>query len=752
MKGWTVILTLAAAMVSGIWSMAGDTKSPLRIPEYEPVGWARFNQPQPPASYVGPLKYRKGMGTKEFMEYGNMVQLSWYTCDEFLHFHFLPDYIRGEARKTFDKMVERNRARVKAIADKTHARGGTVYIHSYEVGGKPRPKFVAKYINPELDKEHVYGEYDKRIAFLENRVYELFREMPYLDGFAITTGEGRSPNRTPQEFKDYIMACYRGMRRAESDDGRADRYILVRNWIKGCLPGREHLYFPVSDDPEVNKRILVRTKLEADDVAPWGGLNSMISRQTGHSLLVEQAMMYQEYGGFNWYPFDMVTKMRNLYIRALAAGVEGVTFSNSAKPWNPSPLPKFFGGRRGWGSGYDMVWSRWADYNSSVWFGIVKNPAEDIEVIKRRWAVDKFGENGGVVVLAILERSYEAMIRIMTVGGGYFNSHSTFGNSIRGKQLPSHILSNLDGILQRPYNVPGLREIDLSVSKANTERLIKWKHRGVELVEEMLDIVKMNQALLDENLRNWLLTNLASMRAYGLAREYYSGVCLWFKYWERTRVPEQKAYAKERILKTTEKLERLVKEGPEFLGRRGPKSPVVIVREIRKLVNGEVESEKLWLDKPPAVSLPRALATAPDDLPNGSLVIEVESLGYWQNASSFQNKKASGGRAVRLNGSLSACGGAVKIPAGSYFLRVHGYGETNAKDAAYVKLGEQHKHRVWFHQWETWRYNGILKFDKDETLDIQVLNGEPGVVVDKIVLEKTADGKGIVKSRSESSL
>ena len=138
---------------------------------------------------------------------------------------------RKKGRQKFLAEAKANRERLAKEAEGLHAKGVKVMLHEYEINTHG----VGAKIGTRQQKK----------KFLENKLYEMMKLCPWMDGYVMTTSESSRPAREPEDIKAYVMGAWAGIKRANDEDGKK-RVLMIRSWLSNARISRITEFFPFS--------------------------------------------------------------------------------------------------------------------------------------------------------------------------------------------------------------------------------------------------------------------------------------------------------------------------------------------------------------------------------------------------------------------------------------------------------------------------------------------------------------------------
>jgi hypothetical protein len=510
-----------------------------------------------------------GESIRKWLEPGaiNFAQINWVN-------HNLNKYeFRSEEKpKEFLETVTASRASLKARAEQAKRLGMRVYLNEYEIN---YPDFIAREsLLPAANRER----------FMEEKLYELFIECPWLDGYMITPTESKLGAANPEELKAVAMGAYKGMKRAEKKLGQK-RYLFVRSWLSAASSlAKVRSYFPITSDPEIAKDIIIVSKEGLGDFVMRRPLNPLFGAVQPHSICAEFDVSVSEYRSLGWYP-EGPADLWAYRIQQLAVtpGVVGINIHtgrlNELPGTTPEELfPRFKEGRIVYPFQGGVKWSPWHHLNIYTLYRLLKNPWEQPRKIYEDWARENYGEKTARPLANILLIADDALYQGMLTFGVNLNNHSGFVIGGEGETLIQNTAKSITYQLQlQPYLAP-LFEINSDTA----DRALAEKRHSLELVDSMLSTLDDHQSDFVpqdyQSLRHDLVIMRRSMEGYMFSQAGY------FAYQvavAEPAVPHRDYYVR-RVKEMVDAAEQLATSEPTFLHQTGPRSFIHLTRAYRE--------------------------------------------------------------------------------------------------------------------------------------------------------------------------
>ena len=384
------------------------------------------------------------------------------------NYDFAPN-LKG--REEFLKEVTQRRAELAKRAAKLKAAGVKPMLHEYEIQHRGAKADLS---TPE-----------KRLKFLEDKVYEIMKLCPWLDGYVMTTSEAAVGAETPQDVKDFVLAAYKGLDRANKEDGQK-RVLMIRSWLSNARIKKIKEYFPITDDEEIARNIYIITKHQHSDFHMRIPINPLIGNVGGHPQIIAFDITASEYRGFSWYPCGLAHEWSERFKQlAKIPTVVGL------HPHTPKSLNEFksevgyFKERKPYYPwfGSSVKWTPWAHLNYYTFHTLANDPFKDPRQIYIDWATKVYGVDSAEAMADILTISSDVVLAALGPNhSGYLPSR------------PSFVWSSLE------YHAPiGDKGINPFVGKFvydTTEDMVEEKQKGFD---EVLPKADKMIAILDSN-------------------------------------------------------------------------------------------------------------------------------------------------------------------------------------------------------------------------------------------------------------
>jgi hypothetical protein len=509
-----------------------------------------------------------GESISKWLEPGavNFAQINWVN-------HNLNKYeFRSEVKpKEFLETVMASRTSLRARADQAKRLGLRVYLNEYEIN---YPEFISREtLLPPVERE----------KFMEEKLYELFMECPWLDGYMITPTESKLGAANPDELKAVAMGAYKGIKRAEKKLGQK-RYLFVRSWLSAASSlAKVRSYFPITTDPEIAKDIIIVSKDGLGDFVMRRPLNPLFGAVQPHAICAEFDVSVSEYRSLGWYPQGPADlwayRMQQL---AATPGVVGINIHtgrlNEVPGTTPEEMfPRFKEGRIVYPFHGGVKWSPWHHLNIYSLYRLLKNPWEQPRKIYEDWARENYGEKAVKPLANILLLADDALYHGMLTFGVNLNNHSGFVTGGEGEKLIQDTASSIKYQLQlQPYLAP-LFEINSDTA----DRALAEKHQSLQLVDSMISTLEDHQQDFDPQdylaLRHDLVIMRRSMEGYMFSQAGFFAYQLAVS----EPAPPHRDYYVRRVKEMIDAAEGLATSQPAFLHQTGPRSFIHLTRAYR---------------------------------------------------------------------------------------------------------------------------------------------------------------------------
>jgi len=252
---------------------------------------------------------------------------------------------------------------------------------------------------------------EERKKFLENKLYEMMKLCPWLDGYVMTTSESSRPAVGAEDIKAYVMGAWAGIKRANDEDGKK-RVLMVRSWLSaGGRILRITEFFPFSTDKEAAKNIYIITKQQHGDFNMRLPINPLLGKVGDHPQIVAFDVTVNEYRAYAWYPCGMAHEWSARF-RELVK-VPGLVGLNPHIR-NVAELEKKTGGFKNRGQirewrDEDVKWTPWNHLNVYTFYALADDPFKDPRQIYLNWATKVYGAPAAKPLADILTMSSDVM-------------------------------------------------------------------------------------------------------------------------------------------------------------------------------------------------------------------------------------------------------------------------------------------------------------------------------------------------------
>lgn len=497
----------------------------------------------------------------------NFAQINWRN-------HNLNNYaFRSEEKpKEFLEKVTASRASLRVRAEQSKRLGMRVYLNEYELD---YPDFIAREkLLPTAERE----------KFMEEKLYEVLMECPWLEGYMITPTESKLGAANPEQLKAVVMGAYKGMKRAEEKLGQK-RYLFVRSWLSAASNlAKVKSYFPITNDPAIAKDIIIVSKDGLGDFVMRRPLNPLFGAVHPHSILAEFDVSVSEYRSLGWYPQGSADlwayRMQQL---ALTPGVVGVNIHtgrlNEVPGMTPEQMfPRFKEGRIAYPFHGGVKWSPWHHLNVYTFYRLLKNPWEPPRKIYEDWAKENYGAKSVKPLAEILLLADDALYHGMLTFGVNLNNHSGFITGGEGEKSIQNEVRSIEYQLKLQPYLSALFEFNSDTA----DRALAEKEQSLQLVDSMISRLDDNrQNFVPEDyqaLRHDLVMMRSSMQGYMFTQAGF------FAYQVAVAEPAlpHRDYYVRRVKEMVEEAEELVASKPAFLHQTGPRSFIHLTRAYRE--------------------------------------------------------------------------------------------------------------------------------------------------------------------------
>jgi hypothetical protein len=494
--------------------------------------------------------------------------------------HNLSRYAFSDSDKpaAFLQGVATSRGRLRERADQAHRLGLLAYLNEYELN-------FPDFIPPESLRP-----LSAREKFMEEKLYELLVECPWLEGYMITPTESKLGVRNPGELRAVVLGAYKGLKRAEEKLGKK-RYLFVRSWLSAAsMLARVRSYFPITTDPAIAKDIIIVCKDGLGDFVMRRPLNPLFGAILPHSILAEFDVSVSEYRSLGWYP-QGPADLWGYRIQQLVStpGVVGINIHtgrlNEVPGLTPEQLfPRFKENRILYPFHGGVRWSPWQHLNVTTIFALLRDPWKPSREIYEQWGGANYGAAAAKPLADLLLLADDALYGGMLTFGVNLNNHSGF---IVDRQSPIRGMGrSIQYQLRLQPNLTPLFEI----SPDTVDRALAEKRHSLELIDSMIATLAASerafQACDYKALRTDLLRMRGAMKGYELTQAGY------FVHQLAIAEPPvvNRAYYVGLLKRMVEEGEALVDREPEFLHQKTDRSFVHFTRAVRS----SLEERGLW--------------------------------------------------------------------------------------------------------------------------------------------------------------
>ena len=368
------------------------------------------------------------------------------------NYDFAPD---PDGRQEFLKKVSKRREELAKEAAKLKAVGVKTIVHDYEINSIGS--------NADLSTP------EKRYEFLENKVYEIMKLCPWLDAYMMTTSESQIVAETPQEVKNYALAAYRGLDRANKEDSRR-RILMMTSWLSNSRIKDIADYFPITEDEEIAKNIYLAINHQHSDFHMRIPINPLIGNVGAHPQIIDFDVAASEYRAFNWYPCGMAHEWSSRFRQLIELpGVVGL-LPHMAKSINEcesevghfkerKPFHPWFGSY--------IKWTPWAYLNMYTFHTLANDPFKDPRQIYIDWATKVYGVDSAEAMADILTISSDVVLAALGPNhSGYLQSRH------------SHVYSSME--YHAPIDAKGINPYVGEFIYDITAGMIEEKQKGFD--------------------------------------------------------------------------------------------------------------------------------------------------------------------------------------------------------------------------------------------------------------------------------
>lgn len=494
-----------------------------------------------------------------------------------IEYKFLPNLFRKEELDSLRKLIGTEREIIKGKCEVAHRKGWKTFLNTYEVD-YPR----------ELDERQpeVITDIDKRLWFLESKVYEIFTEMPYLDGLKMTTSEAMASAWSPDLSAKYVEAAYKALKRVEIETGK-EKLLILRTWRTGPSESMTLKFYPLPLKEDLSKKVIFEIKNTNGDYSMTNPFNPLIEKLKGSNPIMEFDVR-GEYRGFSWFPQAMGKRWKEHLLKGIENNVIGVSYGWVNFEW-PGENGKI-NPEQNWGSGYPFH-NVWANLNSHTLTELIKDITQDPDDIYRRWINLHFGKKAEDPLLKIINLSYDVLSNSLYTRGIKNTDHSAFADNSRDRSA----LDREDYTFMEYYTLfwhDGMERIH--IDRENVESMIKEKVVSTEGARKMLEILQDYRQSFNERDFLHLETCLKGMVNYTMANRYFMECYLRYRLSKSLVGVEQKKEI-DTIFTIIKKAHELQLEEPDFPGRIGPKNFTILMDTIAGILLGDVPTyTKNW--------------------------------------------------------------------------------------------------------------------------------------------------------------
>lgn len=451
-----------------------------------------------------------GSGITKWIEPGteNFAQIHWVNANLSRY-----DFDSANRPAEFIAGVDASRNKLRGLAEQVQRLGLRAYLNEYELNF---PEFIPRQslITPE-----------SRRKFMEEKVYELFVQCPWLDGYMITPTESKLGAANPEELKAVVLGAHAGMKRAEKKLG-ARRYLFVRSWLSAAANlAKVRAYFPITRDPEIAREIIIVSKDGLGDFVMRRPLNPLFGAVQPHSILAEVDVSVSEYRSLGWYP-QGPAEMWAGRIQELVQipGVVGINIHTGrlteiAGRTPEQAFPAFKDGKFAYGFHGGVKWNAWHHLNVITMFELLKNPWKPGPQIYKEWAAENYGAKAAEPLARILSLANDALYHGMLTYGVNLNNHSGFIENFRAPI--EGMQKALTYQLKLQPNLAVLLEPSLDI----TDRVLAEKAEANRLVEAMIGILDDGKSAFVpadyQSIRTDLLKMRAALKGYEIVQGGY---------------------------------------------------------------------------------------------------------------------------------------------------------------------------------------------------------------------------------------
>ncbi|MDD5458047.1 MAG: hypothetical protein PHF37_01440 [Phycisphaerae bacterium] len=491
------------------------------------------------------------------------------------NYEFLPDEA-FEDRQKCRQEAEQNRLRIHEIAKQLQAKGVKIVPHNYEIN-----------LSGGIKKEFL-NTLEKRTWFLKNKLYEMIKLMPWLDGYMITLTEAHISAGNPEEFRAYAKAVWAGIKQANDEDGK-NRILMLRSWLSNPSDiARVKEYFPLTTDKEDIKNIYIISKEQFGDSYIGLPTDALIGNVGGHPQIVSFDVTVCEYRGFGWYPCGMAHEWSARF-RELAGIPEPGVVGLFSLVKDIMEAEKTTGGFKNhkplewvaasWGRDEPLLWSPWNHLNAYTYYALANDPFKDPRRIYIDWATENYGVQTAEPLADILTISYDVMRE--AIGP----SHSTY---LRAGPLWQY--SPLEIVLEVGHAaVPNYSMRYPDVTKGMVSEWESALNKTLALCDKMIEILEKNKEKFKPDDYKSIHDDLVGYKKYAEAKKVCMVGTLRYCYLLGLQGAERNAQV--------DAIEKLVKRGVElyespgdFLAKKGKtesQSYMHVVRELQTVVKAE---------------------------------------------------------------------------------------------------------------------------------------------------------------------
>jgi hypothetical protein len=483
-------------------------------------------------------------------------------------YDFLPPDKRRE--KTIKKYAE-NRKELKEKARQAHQKGAKVVLHDYEINHSGTT-------GVRLDTRQ------KRSKFLEQKLYEIMKLCPWLDGYAMTLTESPNPAQAVEDFHANILGAWRGIKKANEEDGK-ERVLVVRSWLSDERVEDIVNYFPVPlEDPEDKENIYFVTKHQHQDFHMKQPINPLLGKVGDHPQIAAFDVTVCEYRALGWYPCGIAHEWSERF-RQLAQ----IPSLDGLMPHHNLGLKEYqeqighFKDRntiRVWRDG-KVVWSPWNHLNAYIFYRLANNPFEDPNEIYNDWITENYGKEAVEPLREILIKSHDVVYE------AYGPNHSAYS-----PRKSRYFYAPIETLLPTKSDVSDEIQVSKQFAPVTMEWIQKRRsklNQALKTADKMITTLENNKTKFDQEDYRRIHKDLVGLKNYTEVKKICEMGALRSEY---THANNLSGENEERQLQIIDKLvqrgEWIYNNADNFLFRRGQSgifSYIHTVRWLRKFVN-----------------------------------------------------------------------------------------------------------------------------------------------------------------------